>query len=68
MDDTQIKPPIDPDLEFENFELNPTHLKQEINNLLWKWLPGNTTLEFAEKLAIRWFDVIQALHEKDKNR
>jgi len=67
MDKSHIEPPNDPEQEFEVFDLNRNDLKVEINNLLWKWLPGNTTLDFADRFAARWFDAICALHEnRDK--
>lgn len=38
-----------------------TSVKLDINALLWKHLPGDTTLAEAEKMACRWFDEVVAV-------
>ncbi len=42
-------------------------LKPEINEFLWRWLPGETTLAQAEIVAVSIFEVIMRTHrEKEK--
>lgn len=60
MDETQIKR-YNQDSD-DNWEQIREPLKQEINNLLWQFLPKQTTLESAERIAIRWYDVIEAMY------
>lgn len=33
-------------------------LKHDINTLVWKHLPGSTTLKEADSIAVRIFDII----------
>lgn len=46
---------LDFDSEFETFLEEG---KVEINNLLWKYLPGDTTLREAEEIAIGIYHTI----------
>ena len=62
MDRTQIKT-VDAIYDSESWEHISEDLKQEINNLLWRFLPKQTTLESAERIAIRWFDAIEAMYK-----
>ena len=40
-------------------EYNTTHLKKEINNLLWMYAPSNVTLKDAEERAVKILNIVQ---------
>lgn len=43
----------------ENLEVDENELKKSINNLLWTFLPGETTFEEAEKIANDLFSQVR---------
>jgi len=47
-----------------DFELNIVEVKKAINNLLWTYLPKDTTIGEAEDLAIDILGEINDLHTK----
>jgi len=51
-----------------NCENETTSMKVEVNTFLWQILPGETTLNEAEDLACRIFDLIKAHSEALKAR
>ena len=36
-----------------------TQMKLEVNELVWRYLPGETTLSEAEEVAVRIFNLLQ---------
>lgn len=47
----------------ETFEYWRENGKQEINELLWKFLPNNTTLKEADDIALKIFEMIDGWWE-----
>jgi hypothetical protein len=44
--------------------LTPTEVKAAINNFLWSYLPPSTTIAQADEIACRWFDDLEAAHQR----
>lgn len=48
--------------EYEKFlSERAVHLKPEINSLLFAWLPGQTTLDEMDMIAVRLYEEIMAM-------
>lgn len=44
--------------------LLPNEVKAAINNFLWSYLPSTTTIAQADEIACRWFDDLEAAHQR----